>query len=444
MKSKLLNLGLISILAFSSLYGCKGNDGGTESPIAESKNEQGSKISDIKLRFSWWGGDERNTSTADVIKQFEALNEGVKIEAEYGGNDGYHDKLATQLASGTAPDIIQVDPEIFPTYVTTGDYFVDIKEFDIDLTGFDEKYISQEVNGRFDGKQLGLPTGISGAGILVNKDLLESLNIDLTKPYTWGDLITYGKEFHEKNPENYLISTNKEYTTNLVLFNYVKQLCGGSIYSKDTGKLVMTEDELKEALLYIKALYDNNVIPPASYQAAYVGDDLQSDANWIDGKYGANLVYVSTIDVMVAANPEGEYYMGELPMLADAKNAGWGSNTPQVLAVTKTSSNSEVAVDFLDYFFNNEDALLTLGVTRAVPPTAKAREICSKNDLMTDVTKNGADIAAAAGGTTNDKISSSPEAKSILCDAVEAIGYGAGTPVEVATSTYELLKELEQ
>ena len=33
----------------------------------------------------------------------------VKIEGEYGGFDGYLEKLTTQLAGRTAPDIMQID-----------------------------------------------------------------------------------------------------------------------------------------------------------------------------------------------------------------------------------------------------------------------------------------------------------------------------------------------
>ena len=65
---------------------------------------------DATLRFSWWGGDERLAATLAVIDAFEADYPNIKIEAEYGSSDGYHDKLATQLASGTAPDLIQIDP----------------------------------------------------------------------------------------------------------------------------------------------------------------------------------------------------------------------------------------------------------------------------------------------------------------------------------------------
>ena len=67
----------------------------------------------VTLRFSWWGGDERHAATIAVIEQYEAAHPNVTIEPEYGSSDGYNDKLATQLSGGTAPDIIQIDIDMF-------------------------------------------------------------------------------------------------------------------------------------------------------------------------------------------------------------------------------------------------------------------------------------------------------------------------------------------
>ena len=397
----------------------------------------------ITLRFAWWGGDERNAATLEVIEQFEALHPNVTIEAEYGGNDGYHDKLATQLASGTAADIVQVDPETFPQYVSTGDYFVNYMDYsNMDLSTFDENYISLEINGRYDGKQLGLPTGISGAGILVNQDLADEIGIDFTQAYTWDDLLEMGRKVREYDDSMYLLCANKEYIVNLIVFNYGKQLCGSTLFDKETGELNITEEQMAELMQYVKKLYDEGVVAPASYQAAYGGDNLQSDANWIAGKYVSALTYISTIDVMVAANDSANYSMSQLPMLSGCTEKGWASNTPQVMAVTKTCEHPEMAVEFMNYFFNNETALATLGATRSVPPTENARKICSENGKLSEVTMEGANIAAAAGGTPNDKISSSEEAKTILFDAVETVGYGATTPEEAASEIIDSLSSL--
>ena len=459
MNKKLLARGLSVTMIAGMLTGCgsssteSGDSTASTSQTQSEVTEQNtaSEISQtaasddepITLRFAWWGGDERNAATLEVIEQFEALHPNVTIEAEYGGNDGYHDKLATQLASGTAADIVQVDPETFPQYVSTGDYFVNYMDYsNMDLSTFDENYISLEINGRYDGKQLGLPTGISGAGILVNQDLADEIGIDFTQAYTWDDLLEMGRKVREYDDSMYLLCANKEYIVNLIVFNYGKQLCGSTLFDKETGELNITEEQMAELMQYVKKLYDEGVVAPASYQAAYGGDNLQSDANWIAGKYVSALTYISTIDVMVAANDSANYSMSQLPMLSGCTEKGWASNTPQVMAVTKTCEHPEMAVEFMNYFFNNETALATLGATRSVPPTENARKICSENGKLSEVTMEGANIAAAAGGTPNDKISSSEEAKTILFDAVETVGYGATTPEEAASEIIDSLSSL--
>lgn len=456
MKKKVLAAVLSMSMVAAALAGCGDTDSSQDAAPADTaaseaqtdeaqESAPAQAASDgetVTIRFSWWGGDERNAATQEVIEQFEALHPNVIIEAEYGGNDGYHDKLATALASGTAADIVQVDPEIFPTYVTTGDYFYDYAELGVDMSNFDEAYISLEINGRYDGKQLGLPSGISGAGLLVNKELAEAIGLDFTQPYDWEDLLEMGKKVKEYDPELYLFNTNKEYLVNMVVFNYGKQLAGGTFIDPDSNEIRITQEQLEEVYTYIEALFDEGVIPPASYQASYSGDELQNDTNWIEGKYVANFAYISTMDVMMAANPDAEYYAGQIPMLEGATEAGWASNTPQVFAITKTSEHPEVAAEFMDYFFNNEEALATLGCTRSVPPTEKARQICTENGSLSECVMEGANIASSMGGTPNDKISSTNEAKAILFDAVESIGYGAKDPATAAEETLKLLSGL--
>ncbi len=395
----------------------------------------------ITLRFSWWGGDARHEATLKVIEQFEALYPNVTIEAEYGGNDGYHDKLATNLASGTAADIVQIDPEVFPTYVANGDYFYNLDEYEIDMSVFDEAYIHQRINGYYDGKQLGLPTGIAGPAFLINKDVADKVGVDLSGEITWEGLLEMGKAAHEADPEVYLLCANKEYLVNLIVFNIVKQQAGSTVFVD--GKLVATEEHFTTAYEYVKALFDNNVVPPIEYMAAYQGDAVQSDANWLAGKYVGTMTYISTVDVMVAGNPNASYYPANLPVYEGATEGGWASNTPQVLTIPKSCKHPEMAAAFLNYFYANETAMETLGAVRSVPPQAKAREICAANGSLTKVVSDSANIAAAIGGTPNDKISSTNESKNILFDAVELVAYGEMTPAEAAADTIDQLKELE-
>jgi len=392
------------------------------------------------LRFSWWGGDERLAATLAVIDQFEKQNPGIKIQPEYGGSSGYTDKLATQLAAGTAPDIVQVDPEAFPVFVNSGiNYFIDFKNYKFNFLNFEPNYLNQRINGCFNGKQFGIPTGIAGPAMLVNKDLADKIGIDFTKQYTWNDLLTWGKKVQSYDKNLHLLCADKEYIANLVMFIYAKQLTGKTLIDESTKTFTLTDTQLTEIYNFVKALYDTGVVAPVTHMAAYTGDSIQSDPDWIAGKYVCTLSYISTISVMTAANPSAHYIVGKLPVLPNARNAGWASNCPQVLAISAKSSHIDAALKFLDYFFNNETAMATLACVRSVPPTAKARAICQKNGKLSDLMAQSADIASTYGGIPNDKYSSVQESKQILFDHVEAVGYGAVTVKEAVRDTINLM-----
>lgn len=443
---KLLAFSLTLAMAFSmAACGSDKEEETADTGAEESQSAEKTETPDdeeVTLRFAWWGGDDRTEATMEVIEQFEEAHPNVTIEAEYGGSDGYHDKLSTQLAAGTAADIVQVDPETFPTYVEGGDYFIDFLEYDFDLSNFDEAYISSEINGRYDGKQLGLPTGIAGGCMLVNDGLAKEIGIDFTQDYTWDDLLEWGKKVREYDDSMYLICANKDYITNMVVYNYAKQLTGTTVFDKEEMKMNLTAEQLTEIFEYVQELYDSEVVAPASYSAAYSGDSLQTDPNWIDGKYVATFSYISTMEVMMAANTNITYSIGNLPMLENAKSDGWFANTPQVLAVTKTCEHPDVAVEFLDYFFNDETAMKTLACTRSVPPTQKAREICEADGTLNALVMEAADIASGMDGIASDSIASSQEGKQIMVDAVEEVSYGQTSPEDAAANAVSLLEGL--
>lgn len=449
---KYLAIPAVLCLAASLLTACGG--GKSETSAANTKAEQGqttaaeketTKTADggsdqITLRFSWWGGEERLAATLDVIKQFEELNPNVKIEPEYGSSDGYADKLATQLASGTAPDIIQIDPGLMPALVSDEtNYFLDLNTSSFDFSNFDENYYKLRINGFYDGKQLGIPTGISGGAVLVNQGLADQIGIDFHTQYTWDDIFGWAKKVREYDDSMYLICSNKDYVANILANNYAKQLSGKTFINEETKEINLTSEQWQEVYTFVKRLYDEEVIAPASYSAAYSGDNMQSDPNWIAGKYVCSFTYMSTMETLAAANADAEYTAGLFPLYQGSDVAAWNANCPQIIAINAKSKNPEAAVEFLDYFFNNEKAMETLGCTRSVPPTAKAREICTADGSLSKLLAEAADVAGSYSGMVDDKYFSAAEAKQILTDEVEAVGFGVATPESASEETISLL-----
>ena len=207
----------------------------------------------VTLRFSWWGGDARLAATLAVINQFEELHPNITIEPEYGSSDGYNDKLA----AGTEPDIMQIEPGNMALLVSDEtNYFVDLLQTDFDLSGFNEAYISQRINGRYDGKQVGLPTGLAGIALVVNKDLADAIGIDFTQDYTWEDMIEWGKKVREYDDSMYLLCSNKDYMANIIARTYAKHISGTQVISDETHEVTSVPITLpsKIGLRYMSSL----------------------------------------------------------------------------------------------------------------------------------------------------------------------------------------------
>lgn len=393
----------------------------------------------VDLRFMWWGGDARHAATLEVISQFQDKYPYVTISPEYGSDVGYQEKLTTQLNSGSAADIIQGGVSWMITYVNQGaDYFIDFQDYPdkIDLSTFDKGFL--EGNGYYKGHQYGLPTGVSGSCIVLNKNLMDSFGIDLTKAYTWDDLITMGKKVHEADSSVYLLDLDATLCQTIVGNYYLKQLTGNPLIIDETKTLGFTKAEMVQLLTYVKSLYDNNVVPPVANVAAYE-KSLQTDPNWIAGKYVGMFCYTSTAEVMTAANPNATYAAAMLPKMTGAKNDGWLANTPQIMLVNKDSVDVDTSVMFLDYFYNSEEAAASLKTVRSVPPTTVGRKVCSDIGALTGIVADTVNVCLQFKGITSQGMSDSAEAGAIMKDTLMSVAYGQSTPEEAADNAIQLL-----
>lgn len=402
----------------------------SEATVQEAQSEEHEPVS---LRFMWWGGDERAEATLAVIDQFQESYPWITIEAEYGSDDGYLEKLTSQLNAGTEADIIQVGPGWMPSFVDSGgDYFVDFFEYEdfIDISGFEEGFLNE--NGIFDGHLYGLPTGLAGSALIYNESMASELGVDMTGEMTWNDLIEKGKQVREKDSEKYLLSMDSSMLNAVVFLPYMQQLTGKLFFDNDTYEMTFSREELIEGLEFIKSLYDNEVCVPISSVAAY-GAALQTDPNWISGDtYVGVFCYTSTCETYTAACEGAEFHGAYLPKLENAKADGYVSDCPQFMCVSKKSDHIEEAIMFLDYFYNNEEAAKTLGTVRSMPPTRNAQQVCSDNGLVSEIVAETVNICQEYNGIKGLGLVTYEEANTLLEDMLLEIAYGESAPEEAA------------
>jgi len=133
------------------------------------------------LAFTWWGNDVRNKNTANAVAAYTAANPTVKISQQPGEWASYWDKLATQTAGNTAPDIIQMDVAYISEYGSRG-ALLDLEENGADVSKFAEGTVD---SGRVDGKLVGINAGVNAAVILANPEVFEKAGLDLPDDTTW-------------------------------------------------------------------------------------------------------------------------------------------------------------------------------------------------------------------------------------------------------------------
>lgn len=451
MKKKYLAMLMTATIAMSTVLatvGCGADSSDAADPNAsqesstdeQSADNAGSKDDSepVTLRFMWWGDDVRHQATLDVIEQYEKDHPNVTIEAEYGGYDGYFEKLTTQLSGGTAADIIQYNANTVSDLMAIGDVFVNLEDYKdvLDTSDFDQGFI--ENFSYYDGKMIALPTSINGGIWLTNTALLQEAGVDADSIKTWDDFIEAGKAVHQYNDECYLFNIDIETLGKELLGSIMAQITGNDLIDKDTMKLNFTKDDLQRAFNLIHEMYANDVVEPAADSAPYALK-LSTNPKWINHQLA--IAYGATSNVF-----DGYYDFKDtaialdMPEFEDAKESGILYVPPQMLAISSKCEHPEIAADFLNYFYNNETAINTLKTCRSIPPTSQGQKICEENGYADPVIVSAVNKASETG-TIHQNLYTPAEMVEILQDAVEKIAYDQGDVESITADTMNLLEE---
>ncbi len=144
------------------------------------------------LQFTWWGNEVRNENTTDALDAYMEENSDVSIEPQPGEWASYWDRLATQTAGGTAPDIIQMDMAFISEYGQRG-ALLDLSEHGADTSKFIDGSVE---SGEIEGALYGISAGINTPVVCVNPDAFAAAGVDLPDDmsWTWEDWLEIATE----------------------------------------------------------------------------------------------------------------------------------------------------------------------------------------------------------------------------------------------------------
>ena len=147
------------------------------------------RAEDVTLTL--WSLDKDIQPAPNLIKEFNAQNNGIKIEYRLIQFDDVVTEAMRAYATGQAPDIIAVDNPEHALFSSRG-AFLDISEMIKNSKAIKpENYFPGPLKSvEWDGKYFGVPKATNTIALYYNKDMFKAKGLDPNKPpQTWDELV---------------------------------------------------------------------------------------------------------------------------------------------------------------------------------------------------------------------------------------------------------------
>jgi multiple sugar transport system substrate-binding protein len=417
-----------------SMTACGGKTESNDSAAGDAKVTQ-TENEPVTIKIAWWGSDTRHKYTQELLDLYTEKNPNVKFEASPSGWDGYFEKLSTQAASGSMPDIVQMDYLYISTYAKNNS-LADMQEFIdsgvIDVSNVDENILN---TGSIGGKTAGIPMSTAILSMTYNPTVIEAAGAEMpTDDWTWDEYIALNTKVAEKTGEpSALVSIIGPFgDTNP--FNYWVRQHGKALFNEDGTGLGFEDDAItKDYFQMWKDMSDANVAPDLDEQSliASVGKEAlpivtDKAATTIEWNNFAAMVSGANDKLKLALMPS-----------ATENNALW-LKPGMFLSVAEGSKVKEECAKFINWMMNSEEANDIIGGERGTPVSSAIRDYMINKGTMTeqqiDMFEYVSKAAKVAGSTPAADPSGISEVNEAFANAGNSVLYGQVTAEEGAAT----------
>ena len=392
------------------------------------------KLDKCTLRFSWWGGDDRHEATLEALKKWGELHPDITITSEYGGWDGWTEKVSSQISGSTAPDIMQINYDWLVTFSPDGDGFYDLGLLSkyIDFSQFENETLSF---GRMNDKLNAVTVSVSGRGLFYNSEVYRRFGAEY--PSTWDELFALGNTMSSEGVYPLDLDTQSGSTAWYLSVVYVQQQTG-RLFIDMEGKLGFSEEDIRKALDFYKKLEDENVIRSVSKRSDEDGSSaLYQSPAFISGEVAGVLEWGSSVGKYEMALPEDTLEAGKFLDDGNGKSGGWMVKPSVMYAVSKDTKYPDEAAEFMNFLLNDEECAKILGTTRGIPASRCAEEALEKNDLLSGLANDNDEMLERLDTVTISPYMEMTRMKEFYNDAIEKVSYGKEDTSVAAHELYE-------
>ncbi len=417
-----------------------GSSGGDSGDTSKADGSSGKD--QVTIKITWWGGDARHESTQKVLDLYTKENPNVKFEAVPAGWDGYFEKLSTQAASGSMPDIVQMDYLYISTYAKNNS-LADLQSY-VDSGVIDTSKIDESImnTGSSDGKLVGVPLSTTALAVTYNPIVLESAGVEEpTDDWTWSDYIDMNKKVSEKTGQPSALAATAGIFGDVNIFNYWVRSNGGSLFNEDGTGLGYDDDKIAADFFKMwKEMSDDNVAPDVDEQTqiASLGKEglpIVKDEAATDIEWNAFPTTVSGVNGNL-----------KLAVMPDAKDKGLWLKPGMFFSVAESSKVKDECAKFINWFINSEEANDIILGERGTPVSSDIREYLVDGGKLTTQQKDAFDytdkIADMVGETPAPDPSGIAEVNEAFATAGNSVLYGQLSPEDAAAQFREKATEI--
>jgi multiple sugar transport system substrate-binding protein len=355
------------------LTGCVNNSGGA--PAGGSAGSSQAPGEKVALTFASYAfQDPTVKATQAIVDSWNAANPDIQVTYQKVDAGSVHDKLVTQFAGNSAPDVIHDESADIAGFSHQG-YLADLTPMlPAELKSDVPESVWKSVT--YDGKITGVPTIAQVYNVFANTDLLSAAKITpptAAAPWSWDDLASNAKKLTTggvtgfawglKSPTAGIMSTGLSYD--------------GTFFSGDEKKptIAVGDKEMSVPNRLMAMLKDKSM---AADSISLSGTDVLP--GFFGGKYALVMAgnYVAT---QIGEKAPKGFNWTMLPLLKGT-NQNQASN-PQTLSIARQSKYPAQAMKFISYFMKAEN-LAGIAKGDALIPVTKSAATNVKTDLGTE------------------------------------------------------------
>ena len=376
---------------------------------------------DVRLRMFWWGAKDRAERTEKANRIYEQKHAGTTIVGETLGWSDYWPRVATQVAGRNAADVLQMDYRYIFEYARRGALLPldDYVPKDLNLGDFSPAAVD---SGKVDGKIYGVSLGLNSVAFMYDKQLIQTLG--LKEPawnMTWAEFGDLAAEITKaaKRDGFFGIQDGARYEPALEV--WLRQR-GKPLYTPD-GKVGFEEADIAEWFGFWDGLRKRGGAAAPDVQALDMGE---IDTSLLTQGRAAMVFANSNQLVGFQAAIKSKLGMTMYPSGGPGSKPGQYLKPSMLWSVAASSKQPKAAVEVVNFYMNDKDADLVLGVERGVPASAAMR--AAVEPTLDELGKAQAQFVTFIG----DKVGTIPppppagagEVATVLRRVNEQVGFG--------------------